>query len=193
MSNGENNMFSGKLVCSDCGNNLHFHTNNRNIAYYNCAAYNQGRRKECFSTHYVRVDFLEEVMIAEIHHLARFACKYKEEFVKTVSTLSKQSLETQISAYQSEIRSLTARDKDLDRIFERLYEDNLSGKIRDERFSKMSVSYNNEQKEIHERLTKLGNLLDEAMGKELTSEKFLKAIKNIRGQEIDGEYAERAC
>ena len=177
MANGENNMFSGLLVCSDCGSNLHYHGNNRGITYFNCPAYNQGKRKECFSTHYVRTDFLEEVILSEIHRLARFACKYEEEFVKTASALSKQSMDAQISAYQSEIRSLTARDKDLDRIFERLYEDNLSGKINDERFGKMSVSYNNEQKEIRERLTHLGNLLDEVMGKEMTSEKFIKAIK----------------
>ena len=106
-----------------------------------------------------------------------YRTKYEEEFVKTVSALSKQSMDAQISAYQSEIRSLTARDKDLDRIFERLYEDNISGKISDERFGKMSVSYNNEQKEICERLNHLGNLLDEVMGKEMTSEKFIKAIK----------------
>ena len=179
MANGEKNMFSGLLVCSDCGSNLHYHGNNRGITYFNCPAYNQGKRKECFSTHYVRTDFLEEVILSEIHRLARFACKYEEEFVKTASALSKQSMDAQISAYQSEIRSLTARDKDLDRIFERLYEDNLSGKINDERFGKMSVSYNNEQKEIRERLTHLGNLLDEVMGKEMTSEKFIKAIKNI--------------
>ena len=179
MANGENNMFSGLLVCSDCGSNLHYHGNNRGITYFNCPAYNQGKRKECFSTHYVRTDFLEEVILSEIHRLARFACKYEEEFVKTASALSKQSMDAQISAYQSEIRSLTARDKDLDRIFERLYEDNLSGKINDERFGKMSVSYNNEQKEIRERLTHLGNLLDEVMGKEMTSEKFIKAIKKI--------------
>lgn len=177
MANGEKNMFSGLLVCSDCGSNLHYHGNNRGITYFNCPAYNQGKRKECFSTHYVRTDFLEEVILSEIHRLARFACKYEEEFVKTASALSKQSMDAQISAYQSEIRSLTARDKDLDRIFERLYEDNLSGKINDERFGEMSVSYNNEQKEIRERLIHLGNLLDEVMGKEMTSEKFIKAIK----------------
>lgn len=177
MSNGEVNMFSGKLICSDCGSNLNYHVNNRNIEYYNCPAYNQGRRKECFSTHYVRIDFLEEVLLAEIHRLARFACKYEDEFVKTVSELSKQSLQSQISVYESEIRSLSARDKELDRIFERLYEDNLSGKINDERFAKMSASYNNEQKEIHEKLTHCRNLLEEISAKEMTADKFIKAIK----------------
>ena len=86
-------------------------------------------------------------------------------------------MQSKISAYQSEVRSLTARDKDLDRIFERLYEDNLSGKITDDRFAKMSVNYNNEQNDIHERLRHLGNLIDELSGKEITAEKFIKAIK----------------
>ena len=120
---------------------------------------------------------MEEVLLAEIHRLARFACKYEDEFVKTVSELSKQSMQSQISAYEREIKSLTARDKELDRIFERLYEDNLSGKISDDRFRKMSVSYNDEQKEVHEKLTHFRNLLDEISGKEMTADKFIKAIK----------------
>ena len=123
------------------------------------------------------MDFLEEVVLAEIRRLTRFACKYEDEFVKVISDYSKQSLQSQITAYQSEIRSLTARDKELDRIFERLYEDNLSGKITDDRFAKMSANYNNEQKELEEKLRHLRNLLDEISGKEATAEKFIKAIR----------------
>lgn len=177
MANGEKNMFSGLLVCSDCGSNLNFHVNNRDIHFFSCPNYNQGRRKECSSLHYVRMDFLEEVVLAEIRRLTRFACKYEDEFVKVVSDYSKQSLQSQITAYQSEIRSLTARDKELDRIFERLYEDNLSGKITDDRFAKMSANYNNEQKELEKKLRHLRNLLDEISGKEATAEKFIKAIR----------------
>lgn len=177
MANGEKNMFSGLLVCSDCGSNLNFHVNNRDIHFFSCPNYNQGRREECSSLHYVRMDFLEEVVLAEIRRLTRFACKYEDEFVKVVSDYSKQSLQSQIAAYQSEIRSLTARDKELDRIFERLYEDNLSGKITDDRFAKMSANYNNEQKELEEKLRHLRNLLDEISGKEATAEKFIKAIR----------------
>ena len=86
-------------------------------------------------------------------------------------------MQSQISAYQSEVRSLTSRDRELDRIFERLYEDNISGKIHDDRFAKMSANYNSEQKDIHEKLRHLGNLIDELSGKEITAEKFVKAIK----------------
>ena len=66
-SNGEHNMFSGLLVCADCGCNLHFHFNQGNpeIKYFNCSNY-KGNRGTCQSTHYIRVDFLEEVVLGEI-------------------------------------------------------------------------------------------------------------------------------
>ena len=177
MSNGEKNMFSGLLVCSDCGRNLHYHLNNRNIRFFSCPGYNQGRRKECTATHYVRVDFLEQVVLAEIRRLTRFACKYEDEFVRVVSQFSKQAMQSQIDAYQSEIRSLMSRDKELDRIFERLYEDNLSGKITDERFKKMSVNYDSEQKDLRERLNRLNDILEELACKTNSTEKFIKAVK----------------
>ena len=177
MSNGEKNMFSGLLVCSDCGRNLHYHLNNRNIRYFSCPGYNQGKRKDCFSTHYVRVDFLEQVVLAEIRRLTRFACKYEDQFVRVVSDFSKQAMQSQIDAHQSEVRSLMARDKELDRIFERLYEDNLSGKITDERFQRMSVNYDNEQKDLRERLTRLNNILEELNCKTTSTEKFVEAVR----------------
>ena len=177
MANGERNMFSGLLVCSDCGRNLHYHFNNSKVRYFNCPGYNQGEVKDCFSTHYVRVDFLEQVVLAEIRRLTRFACKYEDEFVRVVSEFSKQALQSQIDAHQSEVRTLIARDKELDRIFERLYEDNLSGKITDERFQRMSVSYDNEQKDLHERLTSLNNILEELTSKTITPERFVEAVR----------------
>ena len=177
MSNGEKNMFSGLLVCSDCGRNLHYHLNNRNIRFFSCPGYNQGRRKDCTSTHYVRVDFLEQVVLAEIRRLTRFACKYEDEFVRVVSQFSKQAMQSQIDVYQSEIKSLILRDKELDRIFERLYEDNLSGKITDERFKKMSVNYDVEQKDLRERLNRLNDILEELACKTNSTEKFIKAVK----------------
>ncbi len=70
-----------------------------------------------------------------------------------------------------------ARDKELDRIVERLYEDNLSGKISDERFQRMSANYDNEQKDLRERLTLLSDLLDELNGKSSSTEKFVNAVK----------------
>ena len=75
-NNGEHNMFSGLLVCADCGSNLHFHFNQGNpeIKYFNCSNY-KGNRGTCTATHYVRVDFLEEVVLGEIRRLTKFSMR----------------------------------------------------------------------------------------------------------------------
>ena len=94
-NNGEHNMFSGLLVCADCGSNLHFHFNQGNpeIKYFNCSNY-KGNRGTCTSTHYVRVDFLEEVVLGEIRRLMKFASLYEDEFVKAVIGHSQQAEQT---------------------------------------------------------------------------------------------------
>lgn len=77
LQDGERNIFSGLLVCADCGSNLNYHFNqgNHDIRYFNCSNYNSSRRT-CSSTHYIRVDFLEQVVLGEIRRLTKFASRY---------------------------------------------------------------------------------------------------------------------
>ena len=154
-NNGEHNMFSGLLVCADCGSNLHFHFNQGNpeIKYFNCSNY-KGNRGTCTSTHYVRVDFLEEVVLGEIRRLTKFASLYEDEFVKAVIGHSQQAEQTDRKLKEKELRTLLARDEELDGLFERIYEDNVSGKLSDDRFAKMSRRYEDEQKELAEKIKK---------------------------------------
>ena len=176
---GEKNMFSGLLVCPECGSNLNYHFNQKNptIKYFSCAGHNQGKRKICSSTHYIRVDFLEQVVLGEIRRLTKFACRYEEEFTKAVGNYSKQVLSVQLEAKQKELNTLISRDRELDRLFERLYEDNVSGKVSDERFRKMSFKYEDEQKEITERMTSLRNTIENLSEKVITTDKFIAAVK----------------
>ena len=78
-------MFSGLVKCTDCGNNLwyHFNQKNRDITYFNCSNY-KGNRGTCTSTHYVRVDFLEQAVLGEVRRLTKFASKYEDAFVQLV-------------------------------------------------------------------------------------------------------------
>ena len=138
---GERNMFSGLLVCADCGHNLHFHFNqgNPDIKYFNCSNY-KGNRGTCTSTHYVRVDFLEQVVLGEIRRLTKFASQFEDEFVKAVIGHSQQAEATDRKLKEKELKALQARDEELDGLFERIYEDNVSGKLSDDRFDTMTVS-----------------------------------------------------
>ena len=177
-NNGEHNMFSGLLVCADCGSNLHFHFNQGNpeIKYFNCSNY-KGNRGTCTSTHYVRVDFLEEVVLGEIRRLTKFASLYEDEFVKAVIGHSQQAEQTDRKLKEKELKTLLARDEELDGLFERIYEDNVSGKISDERFSRMSRRYEDEQKELTEKIKQLRSEIEKQSSRTMTTDMFISLVR----------------
>ena len=177
-NNGEHNMFSGLLVCADCGNNLHFHFNQGNpeIKYFNCSNY-KGNRGTCTSTHYVRVDFLKEVVLGEIRRLTKFASLYEDEFVKAVIGHSQQAEQTDRKLKEKELKTLLARDEELDGLFERIYEDNVSGKLSDDRFAKMSRRYEDEQKELAEKIKKLRSEVEKQSSRSMTTDMFIGLVR----------------
>lgn len=175
---GEHNMFSGLLVCADCGCNLHFHFNQGNpeIKYFNCCNY-KGNRGTCTSTHYVRVDFLEQVVLGEIRRLTKFASQYEDLFTQAVIGHSQQSVELDRKLKQKELAAMQARDKELDGLFERIYEDNVSGKLSDDRFAKMSRRYEEEQKELSEKLKTLRAELEKQSHKAMSMDMFITTVR----------------
>ena len=177
-NNGEHNMFSGLLVCADCDSNLHFHFNQGNpeIKYFNCSNY-KGNRGTCTSTHYVRVDFLEEVVLGEIRRLTKFASLYEDEFVKAVIGHSQQAEQTDRKLKEKELKTLLARDEELDGLFERIYEDNVSGKLSDDRFAKMSRRYEDEQKELSEKIKKLRSEIEKQSSRSMTTDMFIGLVR----------------
>ena len=177
-NDGEKNMFSGLLVCADCGNNLHYHFNQGNpeIKYFNCSNY-KGNRGTCTSTHYVRVDFLEQVVLGEIKRLTKFASHYEDDFVKAVMGSSQQSVALDRKLKEKELTLLQARDEELDGLFERIYEDNVSGKLSDDRFAKMSRRYEEEQKEVSEKIKTLRSEMDKLSSKAVTADMFISTVR----------------
>ena len=175
---GERNMFSGLLVCADCGHNLHFHFNqgNPDIKYFNCSNY-KGNRGSCTSTHYVRVDFLEQVVLGEIRRLTKFASQFEDEFVKAVIGHSQQAEATDRKLKENALKALQARDEELDGLFERIYEDNVSGKLSDDRFARMSRRYEEEQKELAEKIKALRAEIDKQSSQFMTTDMFISLVR----------------
>ena len=175
---GEKNIFSGLLVCADCGSNLHYHFNQGNpeIKYFNCSNY-KGNRGTCSSTHYIRVDFLEKVVLAEIRRLTKFASQYEDDFVRAVMGHSQETVAADRQIKQKELNALLSRDKELDTLFERLYEDNVAGKISDERFAKMSRNYESEQGDVLARIKELKTALDASGDKSMTTDSFIATVR----------------
>ena len=187
---GEISMFSGLITCADCGSNMHFHFNQRNhkIQYFNCSNYKGNRGGTCESTHYVRVDFLEQVVLGEIRRLTKFATKYEEQFAEAVMQFSAQAAEADRQSLQKKLYALEARDRELDQLFERIYEDNVSGKLTDERFARMSERYDTQQKELAEQIKATRKELEKASSKTLTKEAFLSIVrKYTRAKKLTSE------
>ena len=210
---GERSMFSGLLVCADCGSNLHFHFNQGNpeIKYFNCSNY-KGNRGTCGSTHYVRVDFLEQVVLGEIRRLTKYAGLYEDDFLKEVIGHSRQAEETERRLKEKDLKSLLARDDELDGLFERIYEDNVSGKLSDDRFAKMSRRYEEEQKELSEKIKKLRSEIEKQSSRATSTDMFVSIVRKYtrarkltprmlnelvekievyNAEKIDGEWVQR--
>lgn len=174
----EPSAFSGLLKCPECGGNLNFHFNqgNHDIKFFSCQNHNSGLRK-CSKTHYIRLDFLERVVLYEIHRLAAFANEYEGDFIKAMMGRSAKVAENDRARKQRELDGLLARDKELDVLFERLYEDNVAGKIDDARFSKMSKRYEQEQGENNKKIKALRLELKKSEGKRMDIDHFLEAVR----------------
>ena len=174
----EPSVFSGRLKCPECGGNLNFHFNQKNhdIKFFSCQNHNSGLRK-CSATHYIRLDFLEQVVLYEVNRLAAFANEYEHDFVKAMLGRSAKVAENDRARKQRELNSLLARDKELDMLFERLYEDNVAGKIDDARFARMSKRYEQEQGEISAKVKALRLELKKAEGQQMDMEGFLETVR----------------
>ena len=174
----EPSVFSGRLKCPECGGNLNFHFNQKNhdIKYFSCQNHNSGLRK-CSATHYIRLDVLEQVVLDEVNRLAAFANEYEHDFVKTMLGRSAKVAENDRARKQRELNALLTRDKELDMLFERLYEDNVAGKIDDARFARMSKRYEQEQGEISAKIKALRLELKKAEGQQMDMEDYLQMVR----------------
>ena len=174
----EPSVFSGLLKCPECGGNLNFHfnQNNHDIKFFSCQNHNSGYRK-CSKTHYIRLDFLEQVVLYEVKRLACFASEYENDFIKAMIGRSAKVAENTAIRKQRELDALTARDRELDMLFERLYEDNVAGKIDDARFAKMSKRYEQEQGENAKKIKALRLELKKDESKRMDIDDFLETVR----------------
>ena len=174
----EPSVFSGLLKCPECGGNLNFHfnQNNHDIKFFSCQNHNSGYRK-CSKTHYIRLDFLEQVILYEVKRLACFASEYENDFIKAMIGRSAKVAENTVLRKQRELDALTARDRELDMLFERLYEDNVAGKIDDARFAKMSKRYEQEQGENAKKIKALRLELKKDESKRMDIDDFLETVR----------------
>ena len=97
--------------------------------------------------------------------------------MKAVIGHSQQAEETDRKLKEKELKALLARDEELDGLFERIYEDNVSGKLSDDRFAKMSRRYEDEQKELAEKIKKLRSEIEKQSSRSMSTEMFISLVR----------------
>lgn len=142
-------MFSGLVYCADCGSKLHFCASKslkKNQEFFRCANYKDGRGS-C-TIHYIRDVVLERIVTEAISELSDFIRSYNSVFMYLLAQKKGKSNHNREKLLQSTIESSKKRILDLDKLFSRIYEDNINGKLSDERYSRMAYEYESEQKEL---------------------------------------------
>lgn len=151
---GTTSMFSGLLYCADCGAKLSLATANGHT-HFRCSMYKRtSRAKEC-TQHYIREDALYQLVLKQLQHFLSYLQQFERVFIKRQidTTLSERRFE--LSAKQKQIEKDEKRIRELDRLFRKIYEDNVNGKLSDERFYKLSDGYETEQKELEQEIERL--------------------------------------
>lgn len=146
---GRKSLFSGLVYCADCGAKLHFCASKslkKNQEFFRCANYKDGRGS-C-SIHFIRDVVLETIVKDAVSELADFVRCYEPVFLYLQAQKHSEFEKNQAKKLKTAIESGKKRIADLDKLFSRIYEDNIFGKLSDDRYTRMASEYEAEQKEL---------------------------------------------
>lgn len=146
---GRKSLFSGLVFCADCGSKLHFcaaKSLKKNQEFFRCANYKDGRGT-C-TIHFIRDVVLERIVTEAISELADFVRCYNNVFTYLLAVKKGADVKKQQKLLKSKIKNGKARIAELDKLFSRIYEDNILGKLSDERYSRMANEYESEQSHL---------------------------------------------
>ena len=171
-------LFSGILFCADCGSVMYqqrYQTDKRRQDCYICGSYKK-RTRDC-TAHFIRTDLLTAGVTENLRKITSYAAKHEARFMKLLVEQNEDGGRRRNAAKKRELETAQKRISELSAIFKRLYEDSVTGRISDERFSELSADYEAEQKELKERAAGLQEELSKAQEATENAEKFMKVVR----------------
>lgn len=177
---GEISMFSGLLYCADCGEKLYYSvTNNykREQAYFFCSAYR--KNSDVCSAHYIREKVVEQLVLESMQRVLWYVQSYEKLFAQRQLAEFGEKQKKKLTDKRRELDKAKVRVREIDSVIQKLYEDNATGKISDERFATMSMSLENEQSELKDRIPSLEDELENAKVKTESLQRFIDKAKQV--------------
>ena len=175
----EPNMFSGLLYCADCGNHLTIQrvARNRKMDNFSCATYRKKKKGLC-SCHRILVSDLETIVKEDLQKVCEYVFLHEKEFTDEYLSGSKRETVKFQAKTKAELKRLSERQEEIGKIIRKLYEDNVSGRITDERFDFLAKSYEDEGNNLKTKIQELKNALASSVQDEEKLSKFLKVVKS---------------
>ena len=175
----EINIFSGMVYCADCGKKLHINGGKgigKSQEYMKCATYSA--TKSC-SAHFIRTAVLKKVVLNEINYLLDTVRENEDEFIQKAMEDSAANHIEDMKKANKTIAKSEKRIDELDKIIAKLYEDNVLGKISDERFSTLSKGYEDEQKQLKQTVSELSEIIADTEQKTSHISEFVGIVRKF--------------
>lgn len=179
--NGERSIFNGLIYCGDCHSKMRYHTStsNKEIHYFTCSDNKVDYRGNCPGRHYVRADALEEVVKLELRRLVEMLEIDESYFAQLLLRKNDEEREKDKKFLETELQKAIARSNTVSQLYEKLYEDNVIGKVSDEWFVELSHKYEKERMDLKAKIADTRYKIEELKNTNLEYGKFISAIRRF--------------
>ena len=175
---GDMPVLSGMLYCADCGAKLYQVRAGKwkhEYEFFVCASYKKGQG--LCSAHKIKNIEIEEILLRELRRITSFAREREDDFVRIVKSSAESEFERQLRGSYKEMAQAKDRLKKLDSVTRRLYEDNIEGRVSDERYERMSAAYENEQKTLECRVSEIQAFIESSRQRRFKVDSFLGMVR----------------
>ena len=173
-------MFSGLVYCADCGEKLYYSATNNykeSQAYFFCSSYR--KNSDVCSAHYIREKVIYSLVLENMQRVFLNVQVYEKEFARKQMNCYTEEKRKELVARQRELNRINKRIEEIDNLIIKIYEDNVCGKISDERFESFSKRYETEQQELKEKIPELKAFLSTETDKTDNLQKFIAKVKKV--------------
>ena len=143
--------------------------------HYRCSSYKHDN--SACTSHYITDEVLQIIVLENIQNVIAYVKSYEDLFIQEQLAKSTQDELKHISKNKKELEKAKNRVIEIDNLFMHIYEDNISGKITDERFRNLSFNYDKEQKELKSKIEQLSKEIDNKEKKEADLTQFISNVK----------------
>lgn len=186
---GKVSIFSGLVFCEDCGQKMYYQSgkkDRRDPPHFMCSSYS--KNPDTCTSHYIGERTLTNLVLESMRRVFLDIQAFEKEFVRKQVESYDSDKKKELTAKRRELEKAKKRIAEIDKLIQRIYEDNVIGKLSDERFATLSNTYETEQKELKEKLPEMESYLEAETDKTVNLKKFVQKVKAItEPTELTGE------